>query len=118
MKKMNPVYIFVFLLGLIMMLGVVFLMILESNDYIFLAVIAFGIIAVLIKIAIGLSSGTLEQRAKIFKECIKCNKEIDFNSDYCKFCGSKQKSTVTCEFCGRQNNEDETLCIHCNALLK
>ena len=100
------------------MLGVVFLMILESSQYIFLAVIAFGVIAILIKIAITLSSGTLEQRARRFKECIKCNQEIDFNSDYCKFCGAKQKTAVTCEFCGKQNKEDEPVCIHCNALLK
>ena len=118
MKRMNPMYIFFFLLGLIIMLGVVFMMILESSKYIFLAVIAFGIIAVLIKIAINISDGTMEQRAKVFVPCVKCEKEIDINSDYCKHCGARQKFTVTCEFCGAENKEEDSICTSCNALLK
>lgn len=118
MKKMSSVYIFFFLMGLIVMLGVVFLMVLESSQYIFLAVIAFGVITILIKMAINLSNGTLEQRARIFTECNKCHKEIDVHSDFCKHCGAKQKATVPCEFCGEYNNEEDTICAHCNALLK
>lgn len=118
MKKMNSVYFFFFLLGLIIMLGVVFMMVLESSQYIFLAVIAFAVIAVLMKTAINLSNGTLEQRTRVFKECSRCNKEIDVKSDYCRYCGAKQVSSVTCEYCGKENKEEDTICKHCNALLK
>jgi hypothetical protein len=117
-KKIKPIYFFVFSLGIVGMIVALSILFVGDSNHVFFIVIGVAIAAVLIKVSIDLSNGTLEQRTKIFKECVKCKEEIDVNSDFCKYCGAKQNDTVPCDFCGELNHENDTVCSHCNALLK
>jgi len=118
MKQIKPIYFFFFSLGIVGMIVALSILFVGNSNNVFFIVIGVAIAAVLIKASISISNGTLEQRTRIFKECVKCNGEIDVNSDFCKHCGAKQNDTVPCDFCGELNHENDSVCLHCNALLK
>lgn len=118
MKKTYSIYYFFFLLGLVFMLATLFVIFVDIKTYIAVLIFALLLVIGLIKIALSMTDGTMEQRAKIFTECVKCKKEIDVQSDYCKHCGATQENTVVCEFCGEHNNIEDTVCKSCNAFIK
>lgn len=118
MKKTYSVYYFFFLLGLVFMITGVFVVLANVKIYIVVIIFALLLVIGLIKVALIMANGTIEQRAEIFTTCVKCNKEIDINSEFCKYCGAAQEHTIVCEFCGEHNNAEDTVCKNCNALLK
>ena len=71
MKKAYSMYYFFFLLGLVFMIAVAFVIFVDMKIYITVIVFALILAIGLIKVAISLSNGTLEQRAKLYTECVE-----------------------------------------------
>lgn len=49
--------------------------------------------------------------------CVKCNALISSSDKYCPKCGSPQKDTIICEYCGHENPKSNALCENCNGFL-
>jgi hypothetical protein len=118
MKKTNPIYFFVVLFALMLVISIAVMLFITDVRYLFLIGFILLLVLVLGMTSIALSNGTLKRRTTLYKECIECNQEIESNSDFCQYCGATQEATVICDFCGEKNNKKETVCQHCNALLK
>lgn len=118
MKRTNPTYFLFFLLGLFVMFGGITFVVISNSQLWYTLLIGLAIFFLLVFVSIRLSNGTLEQRHRIFKECIECNQEIESDAEYCKHCGANQEATIICEFCGGECHSNDSVCKHCNALLK
>ena len=118
MKKINAVYFFFLLIGLVIMIGAISVIVVAETRFAFLLIVGIAVLAIMIVLSVMLSNGTFEQRKRLFKECIKCEKEIEYKSDYCRYCGAKQEAFIECDFCGTENHSSDTVCTECNAQLK
>ena len=49
--------------------------------------------------------------------CVKCNALISSLDKYCPECGTPQKDTIICEYCGHENPKSNALCENCNGFL-
>ncbi len=49
--------------------------------------------------------------------CVNCNVLISSQDKYCPECGTPQKDTIICEYCGHENPKSNALCENCNGFL-
>lgn len=60
---------------------------------------------------------TENQRFQAKMACKQCQKIIDRDSRFCKYCGTSVTDEFACEFCGEYNPKGTEYCSNCGAKL-
>ena len=74
------------------------------------------ILPLIINLAKRQNSGE-NQRYQAKMACKQCQKIIDRDSRFCKYCGTSVSEEFACEFCGEYNPKGTEYCSNCGAKL-